>query len=261
MEHLKRTIFNNNSPVKTFSDENNTSTFQTEHMKNKIRSVHKKKKKRNYKNIEPLGDIHDNADDIDDIEEPIVEGMTGVPIATFSEDDWTQPDTIYEGGNTSSKSNNYSNAALINSVYNSVDQLLNNIAEFIVKVLSLSFTNYNKDNVPIVKKYVCWVASIKVATLAAYNWSFMMLYKKNGERTELIDISRQRLNDAASTSTAYSLLDYLLDIPLFFPEKLQEYVVNKGPEFITKYINVRICYIMLFWFLNVSFYNEFCNII
>lgn len=258
MEQLKRTIYNVKTPDKTFSQGNNRSNFQTEHMKNKIKSVHKKKKRGNYKNIEPLSDIcnDDNDDSKDHDKQPVTEGMTGVPIATFSEDDWTQPDNIYEGGNANSNTKKYSNADLVNSVYNAVDELLNKIAKLVVQLLSLSFTDYNKENIPIVKKYVCWVASIKVATLAAYNWAFMMFYKKDGERIELIDISRQRLSDAADSSKVYSLLDYLLDIPLFFPEKLQEYVVSKGPEYISKYINVRICYIILFAFLNVAFYTS-----
>lgn len=257
MEQLKRTIFNVKSPDKTFSDRKNSSNFQTEHMKNKIKNVHKKKKKGNYKNIEPLSNIHDDEEINEDSKERVVEGMMGLPIATFSEDDWTQGDNIYEGGNAAvSNAKKYSNADIVNSIYNSVDNFLNKIAELVVKLLSLSFTDYNKDNIPIVKKYVCWVASIKIATLAAYNWAFMMLYKKNGERVELIDISRKRLSDAADTSKVYALLNYLLDIPLFFPEKIQEYMVSKGPGFISNYVNARICYIMLFAFLNMSFYTS-----
>ena len=47
---------------KVFSDDNKdikTANFQTEHMKNKIKNVKRKKKLLNIKNIEPLVNIQD----------------------------------------------------------------------------------------------------------------------------------------------------------------------------------------------------------
>ena len=71
---------------KVFSDDNKkkeSTNFQTEHMKNKIKNVKKRKKLINIKNIEPLVNIHETQD--------IKEGFT------FNDCDWTGMDNVYEG--------------------------------------------------------------------------------------------------------------------------------------------------------------------
>ena len=252
MVPVNRMNLTNNPIDKTFSDTNNTSNFQTENMKHKIKTVHKKKKSRNYKNIEPLENIHDNMDN--DAEDNDKEGFAPVPIATFSEDDWTQPDNIYEGKRRTAPTKTFSGADMVNSVYDSVDNLVTSITAFIVTLLSGK--DYNKSDIPIVKKYVCWGASIVVATIAAFNWAFMMFYKEMGSRIDLYDISRNWLHEAGIVNKIYALLDFLLDIPIFFPEKLQEYAVKTGPEVLTDHVNVTVCFTALFFILTKFFYTS-----
>jgi hypothetical protein len=245
-------IQNNNPPMKTFSKINNTTNFQTENMIHKIHKIHKKKKNRNYKNIEPLENIHDIPETTNTSTK---EGFDVIPIAKFSEDDWTQNDNIYEGGGDRKNiDTKFSAADAVNSVYNSINNLMTKIAEKIVKLLSGK--TYKPSDVPIVKKYVCWFFSLIAATIAVYNWVFLMFYKVDNVRIELYDISRDMLHSAGHVNKIYALLDYLLDIPIFFPEKLQEYFVKSGPDFLSYYINISVCFIVLFSLLTRFFYTS-----
>ena len=245
----------NNPYMKTFSNTTDATNFQTEAMKNKINSVHKKKKRRNFKNIEPLENINEMEPTTS---KPNIVRTTSEPFATFSEDDWTQPDNIYEGGGPKRTTKKFSAEDTINSLYDAINNVITKIAETIVNIGSGK--SKNKEDVPIVKKYVCWFLSMIAAIVAVYNWAFMMFYKQNGDRVELYDISRESLHEAGIVNTIYALLDFLLDIPLFFPEKLQEYFVKSGPDFLTSYINVAVCFVLLFVILIRFFYTSASSI-
>ena len=251
--------FNDNSTRKTFSETNNKLNFQTENMVHKIKTVHKKKKKHNYKNIETLENIHDTYHDNDQESKPIVEGLAVLPVATFSEDDWTKTDDIYEGGGkTSTPTKKLSASDIITNMYDFVNNLTTKTAETIVKLLSGKTPN--DADIPIVKKYVCWSLSIVAASIAVFNWVFLMFYKEYDQRVELYNISRESLHNAGLINKFYALLDFLFDIPMFFPEKLQTVFVKDGPEFISNYVNITICFILLLSFLIRFFYTSASSI-
>ena len=251
--------FNDNSSRKTFSETNNTLNFQTENMVQKIKTVHKKKKKHNYKNIEPLENIHDTNNDSFPEREPIIEGLAVFPVATFSEDDWTKADDIYEGGNKSNPlTTKLSLADIINAMYEYVNNLTTKTAETIVKVLSVK--KHKSSDIPIIKKYVCWSLSIGAASIAVFNWVFLMFYKEYDERVELYDISRESLHNAGIMNKFYALLDFLFDIPMFFPEKLQTIFVKDGPDFISNYVNIAVCFILILVYLTRFFYTSASSI-
>ena len=232
--------------------------FQTEHMHHKIRAIHKKKKRNNYKCIETLENINDT---LDGGAKPntVIEGLAVLPIATFEESDWTQSDNIYEGGKPTT-TKKFSLSDLVNYVFDTIDRGFSKIAEGVVYASTLpgiarNNTDAEKDT-QIVKNYVIWFFAIILAEVAVYNWAFLMIYKDHGERIELYDISRKRLHDAGITNTIYSLLDFLLDIPLFFPEKLQEYFVKIIPDTITTYVNPYAFFSLLFLFLVRTFHSS-----
>ena len=157
---------NMNSPyMKTFSNTNDATNFQTEAMKNKINMVHKKKKRRNFKNIEPL----ENINDVEPTTDNPSTRKTSEPFATFSEDDWTQPDNIYEGGRPKRTTKKFSAEDSINSLYDAINNVITKIAETIVNIGSGK--SKNKADIPVVKKYVCWFLSMIAAIIAVYNWA------------------------------------------------------------------------------------------
>ena len=116
---------------RTFSKSPDTSNFQTENMKHKIRAVHKKKKHKNYKNIELLENIHETAVEPEE-KKPVVEGLAVLPIATFDENDWTESDNIYEGGRSTAPAKKFSGADAVNYLFDQIDSGINKIAKGVV---------------------------------------------------------------------------------------------------------------------------------
>jgi hypothetical protein len=249
---------------KTFSKSPDTSDFQTENMKHKIRAVHKKKKHKNYKNIELFENINERADDTNDNSEKVVEGLAVLPIATFDESDWTQSDNIYEGGRTASPTKKFSATDTVNYIFDQIDLGITKIAKAIVHISTLPGIAKNdtdaKHDTRIVKKYVTWGLALVIATISVYNWAFLMVYKSGGERVPLYDISRERLSAASYNGRIYALLEFLMDIPIFFPEKLQEYFVKTGPDFILNYIPGAGFFAILFTLLTQFFYTASSSI-
>ena len=247
----------------TFSKSQDTSDFQTENMKHKIRAVHKKKKNKNYKNIELLENIHESAVAPEE-KKPVVEGLAVLPIATFDENDWTEGDNIYEGGRSTAPAKKFSGADAVNYLFDQIDSGINKIAKGVVYFSTLPNIAKNatdaEHDTRIVKKYVIWGIALIFATISVYNWAFLMVYKTRGERVELFDISRERLNNASYDGKIYALLNYLLDIPTFFPEKIQEYFVNVLPDFMINYTHVSGFFALLFIMLTRFFYTASSSI-
>jgi hypothetical protein len=248
---------------KTFSKSQDTSDFQTENMKHKIRAVHKKKKQKNYKNIELFENINDSAV-VPDETKPVVEGLAVLPIATFDESDWTEGDNIYEGGRTAKPTKKFSATDTVNYIFDQIDLGVTKIAKAIVHISTLPGIAKNdtdaKHDTRIVKKYVTWGLALVIATISVYNWAFLMVYKSGGERVPLYDISRERLSAAGYNGRIYALLEFLMDIPIFFPEKLQEYFVKTGPDFILNYIPGSAFFALLFTLLTRFFYTASSSI-
>lgn len=251
---------------KTFSKSQDTSDFQTENMKHKIRAVHKKKKQKNYKNIELLENINESAADPEE-KKPVVEGLAVLPIATFDESDWTEGDNIYEGGRgglSAIPTNKFSATDNVNYIFDQIDLGITKIAKAVVHISTLPGIAKNdtdaKHDTRIVKKYVTWGLALVIATISVYNWAFLMVYKSGGERVPLYDISRERLSAASYDGRIYALLEFLMDIPIFFPEKLQEYFVKTGPDFILNYIPGSAFFALLFTLLTRFFYTASSSI-
>ena len=147
----------------TFSKSHDTSDFQTENMKHKIRAVHKKKKRKNYKNIELFENIHESTDATDRTDN-VVEGLAVLPIATFDESDWTEGDNIYEGGQTAKPTKKFSATDTVNYIFDQIDLGVTKIAKAIVHISTLPGIAKNdtdaKHDTRIVKKYVTWGLAI-----------------------------------------------------------------------------------------------------
>ena len=145
---------------KTFSKSQDISDFQTENMKHKIRTVHKKKKRKNYKNIELFENIHESAADANDNSEKVVEGLAVLPIATVDESDWTESDNIYEGGQPATPAKKFSATDAVNYFFDQIELGITKIAKAIVHISTLKGIARNdtdaKHDTRIVNKYVTW---------------------------------------------------------------------------------------------------------
>ena len=225
--------------------------FQTENMKHKIRNVHKKKKRHNYKNIETLENINDNTS-------TIIEGMNVLPIATFDENDWTGGDNIYEGTGTQTPTTNTIGTGLVDLIVEKIKVWIDYTAIFITNPLTKKddYKTPLPHDAQVIRKYIVWGIALLVSSISIYNWAYLMIYKDRGNRIEVYDISRERLKSASSNGKIYELLNFLLDIPTFFPEKLQEYMLNVIPDYATCYIGVIAFYVLLFALITTFYYTS-----
>jgi hypothetical protein len=257
------TQISENNIDKRFSKSPDTTNFQTETMKHKIRAVHKKKKRKNFKNIETLENINEPID-ANDNSETIIEGLDVLPIAKFDENDWTESDNIYEGGRQSAPTKKFSATETVNYIFDQIDLGITKIAKAIVHISTLPGIAKNttdaENDTRVVKKYVVWGIALVIATISVYNWAFLMVYRVGGERVPLFDISRERLQAAGYTNKIYALIEFLIDIPVMFPEKLQEYFVKTWPDFIVSYTHVAGFFAILFTLLTRFFYTASVSI-
>lgn len=246
---------------KVFSDDKKNKSkadFQTEHMKNKIKNVKKKKKLLNIQNIEPLVNIHEMPED--NSREPIIEGLNLNPIVTFNDDEWTGNDNIYEGGEKDVlKTRSF--AEIIEHLYQKLkdkyDKFIYNITKF------LSGNEFFDNDVKHVKKYFNWMLSIIVASIAVYNWVFLMFFKYNhskdneGTKVPIWKTPRDYISQRSSLNPFYFILDKFTNIPLFFPEYLKIGLITWFPDFITRMIDKngtsKIVLILLFMCILVLF--------
>ena len=240
---MKRNINEN----RVFSQELKNNDFQTEHMKNKIRNVKKKKKNINIKNIEPLVNIHDKPLHTND--NPIIEGLNLNPIVTFKDDEWTSTDDIYEGGNKS-EYKTVSFAEHIEKAYAYLtDTYHNNITNF-TKIVSGD--TYSESDVKYVKNYFNWILSIFIGLIAVYNWIFITFYKDdNNIRPKLYQTPRDYIHNYSGLNTFFRFIDKFINIPLFFPDYLQKFFVQYLPDVITSTINPDYKFGMLFIFMGL----------
>jgi hypothetical protein len=243
---------------KVFSDVNkkkNILDFETEHMKNKIKNVKKKKKMMNIKNIEPLVNIHEMPEEENNNKKPIIEGLNLNPIVSFKDDEWTDPDDIYEGGKkTLYKARSY--AEIIEDTYRKIKDKYDNFIYHLTK--TFSGDTFNESDVKHVKKYFNWILSIIVASIAVYNWAFITFFRfENGSKVNVWKTPRDFIHHNTFLNPLFWLIDKFTNIPLFFPDFLIIFTTKILPDFITSKIDKngmsKIVLILIFMAILVSF--------
>lgn len=243
---------------KVFSDvnkKNNILDFETEHIKNKIKNVKKRKKMMNIKNIEPLVNIHEMPEKENNNKKPIIEGLNLNPIVSFKDDEWTDPDDIYEGGNKKHyKTRSY--AEIIEDTYRKIKEKYDNFIYHLTK--TFSGDTFNESDVKHVKKYFNWILSIIVASIAVYNWAFITFFQfENGSKVNVWKTPRDFIRHNTLFNPLFWLIDKFTNIPLFFPDFLITFTTNILPNFITSKIDKngmsKVVLILIFMAILVSF--------
>lgn len=218
---------------KVFSDANKdmeTANFQTEHMKNKIKNVKKRKKLLNIQNIEPLVNIHAKTT-TQSSQSNQKEGFT------FRDDDWTGNDNIYEGGNNSATSESRSFAQIIEDAYKKMTDGYDNVILTITKAGSSDSKHINSDKGQL-KKYINWIFAIIVASIGVYNWCFIMFYRNEGNvRVNVWNVPRDNIKKRASSNPFFSFIELFTDIPLFFTDFFKKYIIDWIPDTIMSKID------------------------
>ena len=218
---------------KVFSDDNNdtkSTNFQIEHMKNKIKNVKKKKRMLNIKNIEPLVNIHETSNNHSSTS-GVKEGFT------FKDCDWTGEDNIYEGSNTDGNDKSRSFAKIIEEAFNTLETWYDEKIHFLTKVGSSDTKHINHDK-GYLKRYFNWIVSILVASIAVYNWCFILFYKDgSGARVDIFNVPREQIKKATISNPFMQIVNFFTDIPLFTTDAFKHYVIDYFPEYIMNKIN------------------------
>ena len=218
---------------KVFSDANRdmeTANFQTEHMKNKIKNVKKRKKLLNIQNIEPLVNVHEKTN-TQPSQSNQKEGFT------FRDDDWTGNDNIYEGGKNSSTSETRSFAELIEDTYKKMTDGYDKMIFNFTKAVSSNGKHINSDKGHL-KKYINWMLAIIVASIGVYNWCFIMFYRDVANtRVKAWNVPRDYINKRASYDPFCSFIKLFTDIPLFFTDFFKKSIIDWIPDTIMSKID------------------------
>lgn len=238
METLNDSIDNIRNLKKTFSKGNpdnnkNIKDFQTENMIYKMKNVKKKKKskKYNFNNIEPLIDIHET-ECSDNVIEGFIEGykegnptpvLYKEPKGKYEKDMYEGGDDIYEGSNKN-KIGSRSPSDNVKDLFSYGEKITYDIAKFIVKNLSSADmqtkNEYSEKDILVVKRYVDLCSSMLFASLAAFNWYLVTLYRETNVNGSYLKFPFKNVTPEDEDLKS----DYLPEEEPFYPKMLPEFL-------------------------------------
>lgn len=238
METLNDSIDNIRNLKKTFSKgkpDNNTNIkdFQIENMIYKIKNVKKKKKskKYNFNNIEPLINIHET-EPSDNVIEGFVEGykegnpkpvLYKEPKGKYENDMYEGGDNIYEGSNKD-KIGSRSPGENVKELFAYGEKITYDIAKFIVKNLSSADmqtkNEYSEKDILVVKRYVDLCSSMLFASLAAFNWYLVTLYRETNVNGSYLKFPFKNVIPEDDELKS----DYLPEEEPFYPQMLPDFL-------------------------------------
>ena len=272
------------SNKKTFSKQpiHNTSEFQVENMKHKIKTVKKKKKLYNYKNIEQLKNIHDDVI-VDNSNNTVIEGLPTSPIAKFQEDDYEGgKDDIYERQEPTSTQGDEDEDEGDESKQSTWDKLqasfanMDTFGDTVVESLIHSFSDekvYEKDK-KMIKGYITSFFAIIVAFFLTMNICVLMFLRIDGKRLGFVEYDPYADKDEATKNSAdgyptlyrytepymrnmiipptghaprpeFELLYFFLSVPIALSDAFGSFL-ESGPDFLTNYFNINALYLLTF---------------
>jgi hypothetical protein len=285
MEKMNTTEKTSNK--KTFSKEpiHNTSEFQIENMKHKIKTVKKKRKLYNYKNIEQLKNIHDDVV-VDHSTNTVIEGLPKSPIAKFREDEYEGgKDDIYEReepaptkdeedededeGDSESMKSKWTR---FKASFANIDTFGDEVVETLIRSFSIEKV-YEKDK-KMIKGYITGFFSILIAFFLTANLCVMMFLRIDGKRLGFVEYDPYADKDEATKNSAdgypifyryteqymrrmlsppegvaprpeFEILYFFLSVPLALSELFGSFL-ESSPEFLTNYFNLNALYLLVF---------------
>ena len=237
---------------KVFSDDNKdmkSANFQTEHMKNKIKNVKKRKKLLNIKNIEPLVNIHETPNNHSS-NPNVKEGFT------FNECDWTGEDNVFEGSNEDVVDTSQSFAKMVEDAFNSLETWYDERMTFYTTIASSDDKHINHDK-GYLKRYFNWIVSIFIASVVVYNWSFIMFYRDaGGNPIKAFNVPREEIKKATVSNPFMKIVNFFTDIPFFITDIFKRYITDYFPDYILNKIedpssskNLKSVILLLFMFI------------
>ena len=290
----KHTIHNNIPTIQTsFSSiiDEPVDDFQSAHMIQKIKKIRKKKQKQN---ITGMADF-DVLTNTPSSKTPIVDARTSArhvassssadsSSSMFSVEYWKQrmfgktiegaknyfEDSEYEGTDNlkepKNKSFNVKDKIIrgINSVYNAINSVNQTIAAGIVNGISVNTAT--KKDIAIVRNQIALVESAVVSSWMVYNWYYLMHYAKDTGK-EIPAFSRMELLKNFNGGLSKLLL-YFFEFALWFPEKLDQLLLQWIPNATSWFLNGTCQFILIYalcliWTKNfaIAFKNFFIDLL
>lgn len=238
--------------MEKFSDNN----FQVINMNYKLKKIkNKKKNKQNYKNIETFETLdniqtenHSKKDSNKEILNNTIEG--------FKDSDYDGIDNVKDNKKKGGASPIDKLSELINKIYNFFVKTNHVIARQIAMLLSKN--RATEKDIILIRQYIAWTESVLAASYVTYNMFFIMYYK-DVDGTQLIDISRaraekyeQELSEKKSLFLfPMNIFLYLFKYSIYFTEIINNFLTKKKET--DKEINYTTIFLLIFIFLVIFF--------
>ncbi len=263
----KHTIHNNIPAIQTsFSSIINepVDDFQSAHMIQKIKKIKKKKQKQNISGMadfdvltntnnhgSPLAaaDAHVPAStntssaSIFNMQywKQLVFGKTVEGVVNFKEDDYEGRDNLNEPTRKTNIKRKIKD--MIESAYAKVNNVNQQIAAGICNVLSSNTAT--KNDIAIVRNQIVLLETALISMPVVYNWYYLMFYAKY-IGVKIPELSRNELFKTFGDFKPIQMLLYLFNIAIWFPEKLDGFLLQQIPEMTSRFFNGTCKFILLY---------------
>lgn len=257
----KHTIHNNIPAIQTsFSSIINEpiDDFQSAHMIQKIKKIKKKKQKQNITgmadfdvltNTNNQGSPPVNADmptspdtSIFNMQywKQLVFGKTVEGVVNFKEEDYEGNDNLNEPSKTNIKGKIKD---MIESAYRKINSVNHRIASGICNGISANTATNN--DIAIVRNQIVLLETALISMPVVYNWYYLMFYAKD-TGVNIPEFSRTTLFKKFGNIKPIRLLLYFFNLTLWFPEKLDGFLLQQIPDMTSRFFNGTSKFVLLY---------------
>jgi hypothetical protein len=268
----KHTIHNNIPAIQTsFSSIINdpVDDFQSAHMIQKIKKIKKRKQKQNITgmadfdvltNTNNQGSPHTDADaDADATHVPaskntppasvfnmqywkqLVFGKTVEGVVNFQEDDYEGRDNLNEPIRKTNIKGKIKD--MIEYAYAKVNSVNQRIASGICNGISANTATNN--DIAIVRNQIVLLETALISMPVAYNWYYVLFYAKD-MGVDIPELSRTALYKRFGSFKPIQMLLYLFNLALWFPEKLDGFLIQQIPGMTSRFLNGTCKFILIY---------------
>jgi hypothetical protein len=268
----KHTIHNNIPSIQTsFSSiiNEHVDDFQSAHMIQKIKKIKKKKQKQNITGMadfdvltntnnegSPLAaadatathahvptSTNTSASSIFNMQywKQLIFGKTVEGVVNFKEDDYEGRDNLKEPIRKTNIRGKIKN--MIESAYAKVNKVNQRIAAGICN--GISSNTATKNDIAIVRNQIVLLETALISMPVAYNWYYLMFYAKDAG-VNIPELSRTALYKKFGSFKPIQLLLYLFNIALWFPEKLDGFLIQQIPGMTSRFLNGTCKFILIY---------------
>lgn len=171
----------------------------------------------------------------------LVFGKTVEGVVNFKEDDYEGRDNLKEPIRKTNIRGKIKD--MIEAAYAKVNKVNQRIAEGICN--GISSNTATKNDIAIVRNQIVLLETALISMPVAYNWYYLMFYAKDAG-VNIPELSRTELYKKFGSFKPIQLLLYLFNIALWFPEKLDGFLIQQIPGMTSRFLNGTCKFILLY---------------